>query len=98
MTKFVVETLTTFREVHLVEAPDVEKAKKIALSSDYNGSYHLNTDTMTAYEFDPLDLKRFEEADQYFWKGFKTVDEEGCLLYLNVDGTPREQLMKEKIF
>jgi len=79
--KYIVETIVTFREVHVVEAENEEIAKKIALDSDYNMSKHLGTHVATVYEYSDEHRERFGKEDEYFWDGVKGVDDEGFLTY-----------------
>jgi len=95
MQKYVVETLVTFREIHVVEAENEEKAKIIAENSDYNMSKHLGNQVMTVYNYSDADVDRFYREDEYFWNGVKSVDDRGFLVYTNEHG-PR--VTNEKIF
>lgn len=97
MTKFFVETISTFREVHIVEAENEEIAQKIAANSDYNMSKWLGQQVATIFEYNEQDLERYKREDQYFWMGIKGIDEEGYLTYLRPGGEPIRSDMNEKI-
>lgn len=95
MTKFIVETLTTFREVHVIEAETREMAEKIATHSDYNMSKHISTEPMATYEYNDVHIDRFKTEDDFFWDGVKSVNENGYLVYTTAHGP---KVTDEKIF
>jgi hypothetical protein len=95
--KFIVESIVTFREVHVVEAENEEIAKEIALNSDYNMSKHLGTHVATVYEYSDEHRERFGKEDEYFWEGIKGVDAEGFLTYQRPGGEPIRSDMGEVI-
>jgi hypothetical protein len=95
--KYIVETIVTFREVHVVESENEEIAKEIALNSDYNMSKHLGTHVATVYEYSERDRERFGKEDQYFWDGVKGVDVEGFLTYQRPGAEPIRSDMGEVI-
>jgi hypothetical protein len=95
--KYVVETIVTFREVHVVEAENEEIAKEISLNSDYNMSKHLGSQIVTIYPYSNEHFERFCKEDQYFWNGIKGVDAEGYLTYQRSDGEPYRSDMGEVI-
>ncbi|MFZ9241383.1 MAG: hypothetical protein ACO22R_09600 [Chitinophagaceae bacterium] len=84
--KFVVETVSTFYEVHLVEAESEEEAKKIAGNSDYNASKWLGQQIANISEFKEEDLPRLKQIDSYFFDGYAGIDN-GYLRYYRMDGT-----------
>jgi hypothetical protein len=95
--KYIVETIVTFREVHVVEAENEEIAKEIALNSDYNLSTCLGAQVATMYPYSEYDIERFCAEDKYFWKGIKGVDAEGFLTYTKPGGEPYRSDMNEVI-
>jgi hypothetical protein len=86
MPKFFVESIATFREVHIVEAENREIAEQIALNSDSNMSKHVGTQIVTVFEYCQHDLARYKSEDEYFWEGVKSVDEEGYIGYTHPNG------------
>ena len=86
MPKFIVETLQTFHECHIVEAENVEQALKIAEASDYNASLHLGSTLVDIQKFSESKLKRWRERESYFFDGYTAV-EDGHLVYRKPDGT-----------
>jgi hypothetical protein len=97
MSKFIVETITTFREVHVVEAENREIAEKIALNSDYNLSKHVGTQVAVVYEHSDHDIQRLKKEDDYFWDGIKGVDADGDLMYQHPGGEWYKSSCGEKI-
>ena len=86
MPKFIVETLQTFHECHIVEAENAEQAQKIADNSDYNASLHLGTTLVDVQKFSESKLKRWKERESYFFDGYAVV-EDGYLVYRKPDGS-----------
>lgn len=98
MPKFIVETLNTFHEVHVIEAENEEKAKKIAEQSDYNASVWLGTTFVDVQKYSEAKLKRWREREPYFFDGYARVDENGVLEYRKPDGTLNGNMPTIKIF
>ena len=86
MPKFIVETLQTFHECHVIEAENEEIAKKIAKQSDYNASIWLGTTIVDVRKHSEKKLKRWRERESYFFEGYAAV-EDGHLVYKKPDGT-----------
>jgi hypothetical protein len=95
--KYIVETIQTFREIHVVEAENEEIAKEIAQNSDYNMSKWLGQHVATIYPYSEDHHKRFCQEDEYFWDGVKSVDDEGFLTYQRPGGQPTRSDMGEVI-
>lgn len=95
--KYIVETFSTFREIHVVEAENQEIAEKIASNSDYNMSKWLGHQVATVYEYSDEHVARFRNEDQYFWDGVKSIDADGYLCYQRPGGEPVRSDMGEKI-
>ena len=95
---FVVETVNTFSEVHIVEAENEEMAKKIAENSDYNASKWLGTQVSNVYHYDEREIPRLVKMDTYFFDGYATVDEEGYLYYKKMNGEVNGNMSPRKIF
>jgi hypothetical protein len=95
--KYIIETFSNFREVHVVEAENEEIAKEIAANSDYNMSKWLGQQVASIYEYSEEHVNRFKQEDEYFWDGIKGVDEEGYLTYQRPGGEARRSDMGEKI-
>ena len=98
MPKFLVETLQTFHEVHVIEAENEEIAKKIALESDYNASVWLGTTFLEVNPFTDARVEQWKQREPYFFDGYACVDEEGYLEYRRPDGTLNGKMQKQKIF
>ncbi len=95
--KFIVETIQSFREVHIVEAENEEIAKKIACNSDYNMSKWLGDQIISTYEYSEDHVARFRKEDDYFWDGIKGVDANGYLTYTRPNGETYRSDTNEKI-
>jgi hypothetical protein len=96
MPKFIVETLQTFHECHIVEAENAEQAQKIAENSDYNASLHLGTTLVDVQKFSESKLKRWRERESYFFEGYVAI-ENGYLVYRKPDGTLNGNMPTEAI-
>ena len=94
--RFVVETINTFYEAHLVEAENEEEAKLIVANSDYNASKWLGQQVTNITKFDKRDLPRLKQLDSYFFEGFATIEDD-YLVYKNMDGSPHGSMPKNKI-
>jgi hypothetical protein len=96
--RFVVESVSTFYEVHLVEAENEEEAKFIAQHSDYNASKWLGQQFASVSEFDKRDLPRLKQVDSYFFEAVAAIDNKGYLFYTDFKGKdlnknmPREHI------
>jgi len=98
MPKFLVESLQTFHEVHVVEAKDEEEAKKIAQQSDYNASIWLGTTFLEVNKFSEQRVKQWKKRDAYFFDGYACVDVNGFLEYRQPNGELHGNMPREKIF
>jgi hypothetical protein len=84
--RFSVETVSTFYEVHVVFAENEEMAKKIASQTDYNLSKWLGEQVVNVREAKDKDIERFKETDEYFFEGASAIDDEGSLVYTDLEG------------
>jgi len=84
---FVVETVNTFYEVHLVEASSEAEAKVIVEHSDYNASKWLGQQIANVSVFKEEDMPRLKQLDSYFFEGYATTTEDGDLIYKKPDGS-----------
>ena len=82
-TKFVVETVSSFYEVHIVEAKNEEEARKIAENSDYNASKWLGQHISNITKYDERDLPRLKQIDSYFFEGVAKIDKSGHIVYVH---------------
>ena len=96
MPKFIVETLQTFQEVHVIEAENEEQAKKISEQTDYNASIHLGQTIIDVQKFSEAKLKRWKEREPYFFDGYAVV-EDGSLVYRKPDGSLNGNMPKIEI-
>ncbi len=94
--KFVVETVNTFYEVHLVEAENEDEAQFIVQNSDYNASRWLGQQVANVSEFDERDLPRLKQVDSYFFEGYATIEDD-YLLYRKMDGSLNGNMPTNKV-
>ena len=94
---FAVESISTFAEVHLVEALTKEQAEFIAQHSDYNASKWLGQQFSTVSEYKESDKERFSQLDSYFFDGYAYIDETGHLGYKTMSGEENGNMPKTKI-
>jgi hypothetical protein len=94
--KFVIETVNTFYEVHIVEAENEEEAQLIVQHSDYNASKWLGQQIANISEFDKRDLPRLKNLDSYFFGGVATIEDD-YVVYKNMDGSPHGSMPMNKI-
>jgi hypothetical protein len=94
---FAVESISTFAEVHLVEAETADEAEFIAKNSDYNASKWLGQQISTVVEYNERDKERFGQIDSYFFDGYAYVDETGHLGYKKMSGEENGNMPKTKI-
>ena len=95
--KFIVETISTFSEIHIVEAESEEQAQFIAKNSDYNASKWLGQQFVAVEKYSEKDLERIKKRDDYFFEGFSTIDKDGCLVYKKMNGKIYSNMPKDKI-
>lgn len=74
--KYIVETISVQRMIHVVEAENEEQALKIAEFADDNWQEHLGILKIDINEYTEEHIKHFKEK-QFFWNGVsKMVDGE----------------------
>jgi hypothetical protein len=90
--KYIVETLSTFRMCHVIEAESEADAKLIAEDADDNFQVHLG---VTHYDIQPFTeeaVAKYKAIEHgYFWDGVSYIDEDGYIGYRHADGTVRER-------
>ena len=84
--RFAVESLSTFAEVHIVYAKDEEEAKKIAAEADSNTSNWLGQKVIRVRDCGKKQIKRYKQEDKYFFEGATMINEEGYIVYTDLDG------------
>lgn len=94
--RFVIETVSTFAEVHVVFAKNEEEAKVIVENSDYNSSKWLGQQIVRINECSKDDLKRYKLEDKYFFDGAAMIDDEDYLVYTDIDGKKQKTTMPKE--
>ena len=84
--RFAVESLSIFAEVHVVYAKDEEEAKKIAAEADSNTSNWLGQKVIRVRDCGKKQIQRYKQEDKYFFNSASMIDEEGYLIYTDLDG------------
>ena len=82
--KYIVESLTTFRHVHVVEAENEEQAFAIASEADDNWQEFLGVVKLDVNEYTEEQIKVFKGKD-YFWNGVAFINQDGNLAYRHPD-------------
>ena len=98
MKKFIIETIQTFHETHVIEAENEEMARKIVEHSDYNSSEWLGQTILSVRKYSIGEVERLMDLDKYFFKGCAAVDEKGMLYYKNFDGSVNPNMKPRQIF
>lgn len=80
MPKYIVESLSTFRHVHVIEAESKDKAFEIADKAEYNWEEYLGLLKIDVTEYSEERIKTFKDKP-YFWNGVSYVDENGQIEY-----------------
>lgn len=85
MKTFIVETIGTFRQVHVVAAESEEDAYSIASEADCNWQEYLGELRVDCQEYTEEHIKRFQEKD-FFWSGtaFRDPENDGIISYKDV--------------
>lgn len=65
MKKYIVETISQFRHIHVVEAESEEQALSVANEADENWQEYLGTTKLDVQEFTEEHVKHFREKQ--FW-------------------------------
>jgi uncharacterized protein (DUF2147 family) len=84
--RFAVETVSTFAEVFIVYAENEEEAKKIAANADYNTSKWLGQQVIRIRDCGKKQIERYMQEDKYFFNGAAMIDDEGFIVYTDLDG------------
>ena len=85
MTKYIVESIGMFRQVHVVEAENEDAAMEIARTADDNWQQYLGEMKVDISEFTPERIKHFQEKE-FFWEGISFKDENGVVRYKHKNG------------
>ena len=85
MTKYIVESIGMFRQIHIVESENEDAAMEIARIADDNWQEYLGEVKIDIAEFTPERIKHFQEKD-FFWEGISFKDENGVVRYKHKNG------------
>lgn len=87
--KYLVEVLSTFRNVYVIEANSEEEALKATAHCDDNWQEWLGHQKLDVRPYTDEQKHYFKTKDNYFWDGYVSVNEDGCIEYHHPDGTSR---------
>ena len=87
--KYLVEVLSTFRNVYVIEAASEEEALKVTEHCDDNWQEWLGYQKLDVRPFTDEQREYFKSKDNYFWEGYISVNEDGHIVYNYPDGTNR---------
>ena len=89
MPKFIVEQLSCFRNVHVIEAENEQEAIAISEQADDNWQEWLACLKIDVNEFSEERVAFFKDK-QYFWNGVTYKDADGFIAYEHPTGERRE--------
>ena len=84
--KYIVETMQSFRHIHVVEAESENEALKIASVADDNWQEFLGMTKIDVTEFTEEHADVFRKKE-YFWEGVSFKDDDGAIKYKHPDGS-----------
>lgn len=89
MKKYIVETVSMYRMVHVVEVEDESDIPLLTQNADDNWQQHLGELRFDITEYSEEKVARFREKD-YFWDGVSTINEAGFIVYKYPNGEIRD--------
>lgn len=87
--KYIVETLSTFRNVHVVEADSEEDALLIANNADDNWQEWLGLSKLDIRPYSDELKDYFKSKGNYFWTGISSISNDGYIIYKHSDDSVR---------
>lgn len=91
--KYIVETISVFRNIHVVEAENQTEAYDIACVSDDNWQEHLGEMKVDIMEYTEDRIANFKDK-AFFSEHVSFKDEDGCVGYINSEG----EIIQDKTF
>ena len=95
--RYIVESISTFHEMHVVEADNEEAAKLVSQNADWNSSVHIGVQILGVYPANEHDKDRMKVKDNYFFEGYSEIDKEGVLSYHHENGLVNDNMPIEKV-
>ena len=86
MTKYIVETIGMFRQIHVVEAESEDAAMEVARNADDNWQEHMGQLKYDCRKYTEEDVRMLADGKKYFWHGVAYENENGCVAYVYPDG------------
>ena len=90
MPKYIVEQMSAFRNVYVIEADNQEEAIKISEHADDNWQEWLGTLKIDVNEYTDERISYFRDKD-YFWAGVTYKDKDGYIAYHHPSGEDVER-------
>lgn len=94
MMKYLVEVLSTFRNVYVIEANSEEEAYAATEHCDDNWQEWLGHQKLDVRLYSDEQKEYFKSKDNYFWEGYTSVTEDGYIEYHHPDGSSRVETTK----
>jgi hypothetical protein len=85
MPKYIVEQISAFRNVHVVEAENEDEALAIAGQADDNWQEWLGSLKIDVTNYTDERISFFKDKD-YFWSGVSYKDADGYIGYIHPSG------------
>jgi 1-aminocyclopropane-1-carboxylate deaminase/D-cysteine desulfhydrase-like pyridoxal-dependent ACC family enzyme len=95
--RYIVESISTFHEMHVVEADSKEDAKLVAENADWNSSVHVGVQVLGVYAANEHDKARMKAKDDYFFEGYSHINKEGVLAYHHENGLVNDNMPIQKV-
>jgi len=89
MKKYIVETVSMHRMVHIVEVEDEKDIRLLTQNADDNWQQHLGELQFDVTEYSEEKVARYREK-QYFWDGVSFIDGDGFIKYKYPNGEIRD--------
>jgi hypothetical protein len=83
--KYIVETMSSFRHVHIVEAENEDEAFKIASVADDNWQEFTGQLRIDCQEYTEEHINLFRKKE-YLWEGICIKDKDGYIAYIHPNG------------
>jgi len=83
--KYIVETMQSFRHIHVIEAENEDEALKIASVADDNWQEFMGQLKIDCQEYTEEHINLFRKKD-FFWEGTAMKDKDGFVAYIHSNG------------
>lgn len=94
MKKYIVESLSIFRNIHVVEVEHEDDIEFLMENSDANHDQWLGSKLIDVTEYSDQAIERFA-SKKYFYPGSSFIDSEGYVCYRDKDGFVRRSTIEK---